>query len=228
MAYNYLGLVNNVNEKLNEVPLTSVNFGAATGYYADVKNNINTALVRMNTQEFEWPFNFQKQTDTLIVDQTRYAYPANAKSVAFDTVRLKKSSVLNVDAAKLEPVDYEEWLEKCVGEEDDPSEFATKPQWVFRCRNLEYGVSPPPDQAYQVVYDYYKFPPQLENWDDVPLFPEQFRWIIVHGALTNAYLFRGAETEAQVAESLFTKGIADMRKIYVNRTEYARSSVIRS
>ena len=37
MAYNFLGLVNEVNRRLNEVELTTSNFAAATGYYSTAK-----------------------------------------------------------------------------------------------------------------------------------------------------------------------------------------------
>ena len=41
MAYNYLGLVNDVNRRLNEVELTSSNFDSDIGEYAMVKDAIN-------------------------------------------------------------------------------------------------------------------------------------------------------------------------------------------
>jgi hypothetical protein len=37
MAYDYLGLVNDVNRRLNEVELTSSNFATATGEYSMIK-----------------------------------------------------------------------------------------------------------------------------------------------------------------------------------------------
>ena len=40
MAYDYLGLVNDVNRRLNEVELTSSNFDSAIGEYAMVKDAI--------------------------------------------------------------------------------------------------------------------------------------------------------------------------------------------
>ena len=41
MAYNFLGLVNQINRRLNEVELTSSNFASATGFYAQAKDSIN-------------------------------------------------------------------------------------------------------------------------------------------------------------------------------------------
>ena len=38
MAYNYLGLVNQINRRLNEVELTSSNFSTATGFYGQAKD----------------------------------------------------------------------------------------------------------------------------------------------------------------------------------------------
>ena len=44
MAYNYIGLTNEVNRRLNEVELTSANFPTATGFYAHIKDAVNSAI----------------------------------------------------------------------------------------------------------------------------------------------------------------------------------------
>lgn len=228
MAYTYLELVNDVNKRLNEVPLTSSNFAGAGGYYADVKGYINSALNRINREEFEWPFNHIKYVETLVVDQNRYPYQSDAKSVAFDTFLLKGDDTLNVETQKLRIMDYEEYLTNYADYEFNPTDYQDKPRYIIRNRDLSYTIVPPPDQAYQIVYEYYKLPINLENWDDVPTIPEQFRWVILEGAMYHAYLFRGALEEAAISDKMFTDGIADMRKLYINRTEYVRSTTIRS
>lgn len=225
---NFLSLVNDVNQRLNEVPLTSANFSGATGYYADVKSYVNSAINRINREEFEWPFNHVTKTQTLVVDQIKYPFESDAKSVAFDTFRLKGDETLNVTSRPLKTIDYEEVLQKYTDYEFNPSDYADKPQMVFRSRNASFGIIPPADQTYDVVYEYYKLPTDLVNWDDVPTVPENFKWIVLEGAMYYAYLFRGGIEEATVSNQLFQSGIKDMRKIYINRTEYARSTVIRS
>lgn len=226
--YNFLGLVNDVNKRLNEVELTSANFAAATGYYADAKNYVNISLSNINNHEFEWPFNFVAQVDNLVINQTRYPFPTDAKSIAFDTFRIKGDTSLNVKTARLTVLDYEEFLDHYADQEFNPDDHADTPRMVFRCRNQEYGIVPCPDQAYELHYDYYSLPPNLENWDDVPTVPEQFKWVINEGAMSYAYTFRGdLESAAQAAQN-FKEALKDMRKIYINRTEYVRSSVIRS
>lgn len=226
--YNYLELVNDVNKRLNEVPLTSSNFASATGYYSDVKGYVNSALNRINREEFEWPFNHTTYTQQTVVDQSKYAYQSDAKSVAFDTFRLKGDTSLNVTSKRLRIMDYEEYLNKYADHEFNPADYHDSPQYIIRNRDLSFTIAPPPDQVYDVLYEYYKLPIDLVNWDDVPTVPEQFRWVILEGAMYHAYMFRGGIEEAAVSNQLFQAGIKDMRKIYINRHEYARSTVVRS
>ena len=51
MAYNYLGLVNEVNRRLNEVELTSSNFDTAGGFYSSAKDAVNASLRHINHEE---------------------------------------------------------------------------------------------------------------------------------------------------------------------------------
>ena len=75
MAYNFLGLVNDVNKRLNEVELTEVTFSTATGYSSFVKDSINASLRHLNQEEFEWPFNHVEEEETLTAGTVRYSYP---------------------------------------------------------------------------------------------------------------------------------------------------------
>lgn len=225
MSYNYLSLVNDVNKRLNEVPLTSSNFDGATGFYSDAKNYINASLNRINREHFEWPFNHVSYTETLTVNQSKYNYQSDAKSVAFDTFRLVGDDSLSVQSKRLKVMDYEEYLEKYTDYEFNPSDYADAPTHVVRNRDLSYTLLPPPDQTYDVKYEYYKLPVDLTSWDDVPTVPEHFRWVILEGAMYYAYMFRGSIEEASVSNELFKEGLKDMRTIFINRTEYVRSSV---
>lgn len=228
MPYNYLELVNDVNRRLNEVPLTSANFASAAGWYADAKSYVNAALNRINREEFEWPFNHQIQTQLMVVDQSKYNFPADVKSVAFDTFRVQGQESLNITSCKLRVMDYEEYLEDYSDYEFNPADYADAPSYVVRNRDLSYTIVPPPDQTYTLRYEYYRNPIDLSAWDDVPTIPEQFKWVILEGALYHAYMFRGDLESASISNQLFQSGIKDMRKIYINRTEYVRTGVVRS
>jgi len=88
MAYDFLGLVNDVNRRLNEVELTASNFDSALGFYSAAKDSVNASLRFINQTAFEWPFNHVEQEEDLTAGEIRYAYPADAKTIDFDSFRI--------------------------------------------------------------------------------------------------------------------------------------------
>jgi len=227
MAYDFLGLVNKINRRLNEVELTSSNFAAATGFYSQAKDSINAAIRDINQTEYNWPFNHVEEEDVLTANMVRYSFPHDAKIIDFNTFRLKEDSTLAVDTRKLRVMSYEEYLEKFVSYEYDADNgSSTVPTHVFQAPNLEFGMVPPPDKAYTIVYEYYRVPVDLENATDVPDIPERFAHVIVDGAMHYAYLFRGNTQDALVAKEKFQEGIKNMRSVLINRYDYVRSTKI--
>lgn len=228
MAYDYLGLVNDVNKRLNEVELTSSNFNTVTGFYSAAKDAVNGALRHINQSAFEWPFNHVEQEDVLTAGEVRYGYPADAKTLDFDSFRIKRSASFGNDTRKLKLMAYEEYLENYVDAEYDTSNTGIRsiPRVVFRTPNQGFGVYPPPDNAYELVYEYYRLPVDLIGATDVPSIPEQFRYVIVDGAMYFAYLFRGNTQDATLQFQKFEEGIKDMRTLYVNRYDYVRDTRI--
>jgi len=85
MAYDYIGLVNEVNRRLNEVELTSGNFTTAKGFYSQIKDSVNSSIRDINQTHYEWPFNHVLAEDTLTAGTTRYGFPNDAGSIDFDT-----------------------------------------------------------------------------------------------------------------------------------------------
>jgi hypothetical protein len=226
MAYNYLGLVNELNRRLNETELTSSNFASATGFYAHAKDAINASLRDINQHEFNWPFNHVEQEDVLSSDVSRYAFPHDAKLIDFDSFRIKEDSTLGNATTRLGIVTYEEYLDKYVDQEYNSTGRQGVPQMVAHGPALEYILTPEPDAAYTIVYEYYRIPVDLELYDDVPAVPERFKHIVVDGAMHYAYLFRGNTQDALVAKEKFEEGIKNMRSMLINRTYYVRSYMI--
>ena len=229
MAYNFLGLVNDINRRLNEVELTSSNFAAATGFYSQAKDAVNASIRYMNQSEYEWPFNHVEQEDVLTVGVTRYVFPVDCKVIDFDTFRIKEDTTLGNGTVKLPIISYEEYLDKYVEQEYNStatSQGQGVPQRVSQTPSLEYIMTPSPNKAYTVVYEYYRVPVDLILFDDVPAVPERFKHIIVDGAMHYAYLFRGNSQDAMLAKQKFDEGIKNMRIVLINRTYYLRSTMI--
>lgn len=226
MAYDFLGLVNDVNRRLNEVELTASNFDSALGFYSAAKDSVNASLRFINQTAFEWPFNHVEQEEDLTAGEIRYAYPADAKTIDFDSFRIKRSSTFNNETRKLRLISYEEYLDKYVDAEynSDNTSIRTIPNFVFRAPSQEFGVYPVPDNAYELVYEYYRLPVDLVSATDVPTIPEQFRYVITDGAMYHAYLFRGNTQDATLQFQKFEEGIKDMRTLYVNRYDYVRDT----
>lgn len=224
--YNYLELVNSVARRLNEVELTNTNFGDARGFHADIKSYVSEAINRVNTEQFEWPFNHVTELLVLTPNQVKYPLPEDTKSVAYDTFILQGDSTLSVRTARLKILDYEEHLEKTPDWEVNPENHAGIPRYVFRPRDLSFGILPAPKEAYTLRYEYYRLPNTLMDWDDIPTIPERFKWVILEGALYYAYLFKGDLDAAAASDQKFVSGLKDMRKLYINRYEYVNSNVL--
>ena len=100
------------------------------------------------------------------------------------------------------------------------------PRHIVRTPDNNYILYPFPNKAYTIVFDFFTLPVDLTAVTDVPSLPEQFRTIIVEGAMYTAYMFRGETQEAMVMKTNFEEGIKNMRTLYINRYDYVSSTVI--
>lgn len=230
MAYNFLGLVNDLCSHYGEVQLNSTNFASAIGEYAQFKRSTNAAIRRINQEQIAWPFNHVTQTDTLTAGTTRYDYPSDAKLINFLTFRIKRNDTFNNETKYLHRLDYEEYLQKYVDQEyleeggDDSKRDI--PTHIIRTPDRQFALYPVPDEAYELVYEYYQLPTDLVLQADVPSIPEQFRYVINEGAMFYCEKFRGNDQGSVLHSQNFLEMIKDMRGIYINRYEYARSTMI--
>lgn len=226
MAYNFLGLVNDVNKRLNEVELTQSNFGSAVGFYATARDAVNSSLREINQEQFEWPFNHVTHEQVLVPGQVRYNFQSGTKSLDMDSFRIRRDESFGNETIRLKLLSYEEYLDKHVDYEYNTSEgIRTIPRYVFRTPSLEFGVVPSPDKAYSLDYEYYSSPPALSLFSDIPTVPEEFRYVIVDGAMVHAHAFRGDNESSELSRRAFQEGLKSLRSIYINRYEYVRSTV---
>ena len=225
MAYDFLGLVNDVNHRLNEVILTSSNFASSSGYYSFAKDAVNSALSHVNQEEFEWPWNHVEENEILSAGINRYSFPADAKNVNMNTFRIRRDNDLGVSTSKLKIISYEEYIEKFADSEyNDETNNRSVPVFVARTPSREFVLHPSPDKEYELVYEYYQDVFYLQEHDDVPSLPEQYRYVIIDGAMYYIYQFRSDMQAAQLAYNKFQQGIKHLRSLHINRTDYIRDS----
>ena len=78
MAYDFIGLVNDVCGRLNEVKLTTTNFATTTGYYTFIKEAVNSSIRHIQQEEFEWTWNHVENEITLVAGTSRESFPTDA------------------------------------------------------------------------------------------------------------------------------------------------------
>ena len=221
MAYDYLGLVNDVNRRLNEVELTTANFASTTGYYSFAKDAVNAAIRHIQQEEYGWPWNHVEETEVLVPGIVRYGFPYDSKIIDMNTFRIKRDDALNTTTKKLRVISYEEYLTKYADQEyNSNTNIRTVPTHVARTPSREFMLYPSPDKAYELIYEYYRTGFDLENATDVCNLPEQYRYVIVDGAMHYVYQFRRDTQASQLAMQKFEQGIKYLRSLHINRTDY--------
>ena len=225
MAYNYLSLSNEVCRRLNETELTSSNFASASGFYAQIKDSINSAIRDINQKHFNWPFNHNTDDIVLTAGELRYPLPENAKYTDFDTVRLARDTAVGIGSAKhLTQMSYDEYVYRYIDQEyETDTTKGSAPEHIVRSQDGDIIVVPMPDKAYTIEYEFFMFPADLETYDDVPTIPFRFKHVIVDGAMYHAYMFRDNLESASLSLRKFEEGMKHMRTLLVNENVYARA-----
>lgn len=225
MAYNYLGLVNDVAARYNETALTSGNFTSAAGFYSAIKEAINASLRHINQAHYQWPFNHQLEELVLEAGVSRYTAPPNTKLIDFESFRVKRNTSLDVNEGKLlTELSYSEYLSTYVDQEYETD--VTKggvPRNVARTKDGDFIIVPMPDKAYEIEYEYFTFPVDLALSTDVPVVPERFRHVVIDGAMYYAYMFRDNIEQAQLSQAKFESGLKQMRSLLINEHAYFRA-----
>ena len=126
MAETYLTLTNKVIARLNEVALTSTTFSSARGIQVQCQNAINESIRFINQREFNYPFNHATETKTLTAGVVRYSLPTSTKTVDYNTFRMVKNSTLANGGYKLGQLDYNDYINRVVSQEDEFNSTTTR------------------------------------------------------------------------------------------------------
>ncbi len=218
MAYDFIGLVNDVNRRLNEVELTTANFAGAQGYYNLTKDAVNASIRHIHQEEFEWPWNHREAVEVLTPGEVRYSMPYDSKTVNLNTFRLTRDTALNVDTRKLKIMPYEEYLDKYADYEYNSStSIRSVPTYVSRAPSNELIIFPSPNKAYVLRFRYFLNYAELLNYDDQTRVPSTYDHVLIAGAMYHMYLFRDNSEMAGIAQQEFMAGIKEMQTLLLNK-----------
>jgi hypothetical protein len=225
----FLSLTNRCLIHLNEVPLTLSNFASAVGFQAVAADAVNLAVRDINSQKYEWPFNHIYTTQILTPGVPIYSLPNNCKYVEWDSFSVDSDQVLTnpQNQAYTPYMDYKEYLQKYQANDANAWILDTQggpPKNIFRTNNMEFGVTPYPDQAYTMSYEYWQIPTDMVNATDICTVPNLFDFVIFQGAMKYCYRFRENLEASADAKKAFDDGCDYMRTIYISNFQYVRDN----
>lgn len=217
----YGDIVNEVLTDFNEVNLTTATFNSAIGFHQVVKNAVNRSLRKIYEQEQEWPFNHDTWTEVMVPLQTSYIFPQDATKIDWNSFRVERDDTIPVVAGKLGYKEYADYYEH-IWPTDAQDDTGSPPNFIARAKDLNWLISPPPDKAYSIQYDYWKQPLDCVNYNDLPTVPDRYKYVVIDGAKVYCYSFRQNAAESQKAEQDFEVGIKTMRTQLINSYLYVQ------
>lgn len=227
MATTFLALTNRLLRRINEVEIESSAFAAVRGVQALAKDAINASINDINSEEFEWPFNAALYTQLLTSGTEEYNFPTTLKIPKWDSFHLVKNDALGTNGQPLLFISRDV-RNRYLKNDDDNAGVAGRnaPTFVFEKQGFGFGISPSPDEAYTVTYEYFIQPVQLSAYTDTSAIPEYYDEAIIQGGLYHMYMFRDNNEQADRASSKFKNEISRMRTILINKEDRIRGTLV--
>ena len=226
----YVTLTNQLLRRLNEVTLTTSGdgFDSVRNVQALAKDAINNSIRNILQTGQEWPFLKVTYIQTLTAGTRLYDFPADFASVDWDTFYIKQLSSTSNTPSFLPTVSFEEYTQRYRGLDDqaDSGSGISAPQRVYQTYESKFGLTPVPDNAYEIEYVYWKFPSDLTNYNDSCVIPDRFNHVIVDGAMMYMMRFRFNDQSAAIHQQNFDTGIRSMRRILMDDPLDIRSTVV--
>ena len=242
MATTYLSLTNELLRELNEVVLTSSNFGSAVGIQGHAQDCINRSYNDIVIAEPQWAFlatgesgatdPFYGNVYVETVAGTRWyelkasssSIIADYGSVDWDNFYLTTISVSGESAPyvsrNLSFITTEEWKDHLrEGENADDADTQNwgEPRFIIRSPDArKFGVSPIPDKVYRVWFYAWDLPTALSDHDDTIVFPDVYVPVLMARARYHFHQFKDAPQQAAFALQDYKEGLKRMRSALMN------------
>lgn len=224
----YLSLTNELLRRLNEVTMDTTEFDNAKNVQALAKDAINSSIRELMHAAQEWPFVSASKDQTLTAGTKLYSFPANMSSVDWDSFYLNRLEAEGNVPKKLPYISYTAYIETQRPKEDQTGTAGQGPGlYVYDTPdNTSFGVTPIPNDAYVISYNYWYFPADLLVADDTCIVPDRFRNVLIDGAMMYMMIFRSNEQSAAIHRDKFDQGIRTMRRLLIGETNIMRSTAI--
>lgn len=223
----YLNLTNELLRRMGEVVMDVTDFNGARNIQALAKTAVNSAVREILHNAQEWPFLLSIETQTLTKGVGAYSFPANTSSVNWDSFYLKQHPTENNSPFRLNIITYVDYLKRYRPREDSNGEDGEGvPEIAYQTNDLTFGVSPLPLTDFEVEYQYFSYPEDLVEADDVCIIPSRFDNILLDGAMFYMLMYRSNEQGANIYKDKFDLGIRSMRRLLLDAPLYVTSTSV--
>jgi len=218
MATTFITLVNDTLRRLNEVEVITDDFSSVIGFRAQVKDAVNSSIQEISQREFEFPFNYTAGSLTLVAGTAQYSLPTSFKVADWDTFRIAKDDDIGSSATRIKQINYDTFIKRFYVRDGNAGSLdRDTPVYIYRTLDNKAGFTPIPDLAYTVNYNYFAYTDDLDASTDEMSVPDQFKHVVVDGAMYHAYMFRDNSQQAALSKQKFDQGIDHMRTLLINR-----------
>lgn len=244
MATTYLDITNEVLRELNEVPLTSSNFGNAKGLQAFVKDTVNKAIFDIANEEPQLPFfaaglsgasdPFYGNVTVATTAGTRwYVLKAGSSSITTDYASIdwddfylttigvggESAPYVSQGLKFLNLADWKRYYRDSENADDADTQGYGEPQYVIKSPdNRKFGLSPIPDKAYNVHFYAFVKPTALSAHGDTVVLPEQYTNVITSRVRYYVWQFKESPQQAAFALDDYKKAMKRMKSNLINPT----------
>ena len=226
----FLNLTNELLRELNEVVLTSANFGSAVGVQAHAKDSLNRAYLDIVNEEPQWPFLATAEsgaTDPMYGN----VYVETVAGTRWYELKASSSSITDDYGS----IDWDNFLLTTVGVTDESAPYTIKnlrftsteewkdylrisenkygvPSRVIRSPDArKFGLSPIPDQVYRIWFFAWDLPTELDAHGDTIVFPDVYKTVLLARARYYIWQFKDNPQAASFALDDYRKGLRMMR-----------------
>jgi len=225
----YVTLVNELLTRLNEVTLatTGDGFESVRNVQALAKQAVNNSIRNILQTGQEWPFLKTTYTQTLTAGTRQYDFPSDFSRADWQTFYIKKLTSVDNTPMHLPSITYDEYIQRYRHFDDTGEQTGiSAPTLVYQTNEEKFGVTPIPDDVYEIEYIYWSFPSDLSAYDDTAIIPDRFKHVIIDGAMMYMMRFRSNDQSASIHQNNFENGIKSMRRILVDEPLRVRSTVV--
>lgn len=222
----FLDITNEVLRRLNEVQLDSNEFTSARNVQALAKDAVNSSIREILQSAQEWYFTLETSTQTCVVGQGTYTFPADYSKADWDTFYVQSLNGEN-EPNWLPLITYDEYVKYYKAKEETSGTGGYDvPTHVYMTQGQSFGLTPKPKSEYVIEYRYWKFPADLILPTDVLIIPDRFKHIVIDGAMMYMMQFRSNDQNYAFYRDKFDAGIRIMRRLVEDYPVRVNSTVL--